>query len=642
MRHSKIHGSKAIAKDQSSPEQREPMKVFQMGYHQLDFANYFVQLGDRIEVARCWAKNNIITALLSVLNPPRTFSNFESGIILESFKKSLEDRIKDTVSKHSVYYWMHLYRRLAPENTFRHESLVSVMLYRQTMEAAFAKYGSLQIGNDLLQGNDIDPGEIMSGEVKRIHDELGIEYKPPPGIYVKEFSLSHFVELLSLERLVAEFRLVVAMLRRVYKRGRLVIENVKSYSVQNDNTTESLIQSLDRRNEIYGGHVTERGLPTDSEESVGPKYICLSPIYNVHRTTLKEYPQDHILGLNFKPVVENRSDFAPNFLLASIDMESYYLRHEFLSEFFAIEYGFSFTCFVQCITALFWLVIIASRETGVASGIEFMQRAYKIFTSTEHIVTSINSTIEVMVRNNATLPSIGKHKPDPDEIVRFLRVFTLNDSLRDYIDLAVRGPRPLVIEALPDHYILDYSALPNILHTTLSLKDANWTEKGILFENYIIDKLTQKGFRLWEQQKVLKANDDTKTEVDISFLLGTALFICECRSVGKSRAYERGEIQALDFRRKKLGEALEVCDRRADWLSSHRRGHNFEIPADIEVVIPIVVSPFVEYIWAANSMLWLTKEIPRICTPDELATLTSRDILSEIMNRPFIRYIVTK
>ena len=629
-RHSKIRKSKSRA------------KVFHFGYHRPVFASYFEQLGDRSEELRCWSTNSVVGALLSILNPPRIFSNIESDIILEGFKKSLEDRIKDIISKHSVYYWMHLYRRLAPENTFRHESLVSVGLYRQTMEAAFAKYGSLQAGNDLLAGTEIDPGEIMSGEVKRIHDELGIEFNPPPGIYVKEFSLSHFVELLSLERLVSEFCRVVAMLRRVYKGGWLVIENVKSYTVQNDNTTESLIQSLDRRNEIYGGHVTERGLPTDSGKSVGLKYVCLLPIYNVHRTTLKEYPQDRILGLNFKPVVKNRSDFTPNFLLASIDMEAYYLHHEFLSKAFVEEYGFSFTCFVQCITALFWLVIIASRETGVVSGIEFMQRAYKIFTSTEHIVTNINSTIEAMVRNNLTIPSIGNYEPDPDEIVRFLRVFTLSDSLRDYIDLAARGPRPLVIETLPDHYILDYSALPNILHTALSLKSANWTEKGTIFENHVIDKLTQKGFKLWERQKVLKANDDTETEIDTSFLLGTALFICECRSVGQSRAYERGERQALDFRREKFNDALETCDRRADWLAKHRRGRNFEIPEGIDIVIPIVVSPFVEYIWSADDMLWLTKQIPRVCTPDELATLTSRDILSEIISRPFIRYIIAK
>jgi hypothetical protein len=640
-RHSKIHSGKSIAKLPNSIEQQQPATLHQ-GYHQPVFYSYFKQLGDRSEVARCWATDNVIRALLSVLNPPKAFSNLESGVILESFKKSLEDRIKEIISKHSVYYWMHLYRRLAPENTFGHLSLVSVRLYRETMEAAFAKYGSLQIGNDLLQGTEIDPDEIMSGEVKRILNGLGAEFKPPPGIYIKEFSFSQFVELLSLERLVSEFCQVVAMLRRVYKGGSLVIENVKSYYVQNDNITELLIQSLDRRSELFSGHFTERGMPIDSSGGASPKYVCFLPIYNVYRVTLKEYPQDLIFVPNSKPVIGNRVDFAPNFLLAPQDMEAYYLHHEFLSKDFADEYGFTFKCFVQCMMSLSLLVIAISRETGVISGIEFMQRAYKFYTSTEHIVADINSMIESMIRKNLTVPHIEEYQPSPDEIARFLMAFTLNDRLTGQIDLATRGPRPLVIETFPNSYILDYSALPSILHNALSLKEADWTEKGIIFEDYVIEKLTQKGFRLWEHQKVLKANDDTETEIDISFLLGTALFICECRSVSRSKAYERGERQALDFRREKFNSALETCDRRADWLAKHRRGRNFEIPQGVDIVIPIAVSPFVEYIWSANEMLWLTKEIPRVCTPDELATLTSRDVLAKIVGRPFVRYIVVE
>jgi len=64
------------------------------------------------------------------------------------------------------------------------------------------------------------------------------------------------------------------------------------------------------------------------------------------------------------------------------------------------------------------------------------------------------------------------------------------------------------------------------------------------------------------------------------------------------------------------------------------------VPQGTDIIIPIVVSPFVEYIWSADKTLWLTKEIPRICTPEELASITDKDILSEIINKPFVKYIV--
>ncbi len=95
-----------------------------------------------------------------------------------------------------------------------------------------------------------------------------------------------------------------------------------------------------------------------------------------------------------------------------------------------------------------------------------------------------------------------------------------------------------------------------------------------------------------------------------------------------------------EFRREKFESALDDCDKLAEWLSKRRRGANFEVTQGIDIIIPIAVSPFVEYIWSSDETLWLTKEIPRVCTPDELSSITHRDILSEIVRKPFVRYVV--
>jgi hypothetical protein len=84
-----------------------------------------------------------------------------------------------------------------------------------------------------------------------------------------------------------------------------------------------------------------------------------------------------------------------------------------------------------------------------------------------------------------------------------------------------------------------------------------------------------------------------------------------------------------------LPPLVEVDDK-ANWLMSRRKGTNYEIPESIKIIIPIVVSPFVEYIWSTNEDLWLTKEIPRICTLKELKELV---LHKHTISEKHIRYV---
>lgn len=455
--------------------------------------------------------------------------------------------------------------------------------------------------------------------------------------------MSRFLELLSLERLVAEFCQVAADLRRAYKGGRLMVESTESYRVLNDSITESLIQSFDKRMEISGMTSTDAGVPIRPSDANRGR-ICLVPRYNFERESLQAYPQDHFLGFNGTDALELRDGVTPNFLLMPIDMSALYSRLSFVSEAFAEEYGFDLKCFVKCFLALCYIPFLKSQMTGLSAGSsfawEFLQRAYMPYVSFQSIVNDIQSVVDRMPRNGTIGPEIDAHPPTIDDIDRFLNAFMLRAELRQRIDLVTRGPRPLLIETWQGNYVVDFSALPSILLSGLYIQDADWTEKGTVFEDYMIEELTNKGFRLWERQKVLKASDGTQKEIDVSFLLGTALFVCECRCVGRSTSYERGEKKALDFRREKYEDALRDGDRLAEWLSKHKQGTNFEIPQHVQVISPVAVLPFVEYVWSDDEALWLTREIPRVCTPDELGRIANRAILSQIVHRPFVRYVM--
>ena len=58
------------------------------------------------------------------------------------------------------------------------------------------------------------------------------------------------------------------------------------------------------------------------------------------------------------------------------------------------------------------------------------------------------------------------------------------------------------------------------------------------------------------------------------------------------------------FRQRKLEEKLGQARSLGEWLRGNPRGANYEIPIQVRAVVPIVVSPFVEYLWSRDRDLW--------------------------------------
>ena len=130
----------------------------------------------------------------------------------------------------------------------------------------------------------------------------------------------------------------------------------------------------------------------------------------------------------------------------------------------------------------------------------------------------------------------------------------------------------------------------------------------------------------------------TAKEIDISFGVGSMLFICELKCIARSWAYERGETEALKYRQGKLENALNECEGKVEWLVQHPIGQNYAVPHEITHVIPVVISPFVEYIWSRSSRYWLTTAIPRVCTPDELVSVKEEN-LGHLVGAEYTRHI---
>lgn len=613
-------------------EGAQPTTQIHMPYHHAVFSLYFKELGDTVEEKRTAATKEVLTRFFSSFSIPARFPVEESTEVLQRLLVQLEEAIANLVGQHHLYYWLHLYRRLAPADSFGYQSITTVALYREITETSFLKYGKGEIGDDLIMGEGLDPKDIMSGEYIRAWREL---YNVEPsagqfnGVYIGKFGVEQFLQLLSLECLTAEYWYVTACLRRAYKGGALLVDGFDEYRLENDDDTESLIRSYDDRNEEIPTTVATSGIPLHTTLKEFKPGLCLLPQYNYERKKLGDLPCQVFWGIEQTPEWDS---LEPNFLWVPFDVETFYIRHEFLSEPFQERNGVSLESFVGCILALCSQLHVDNLEsdTGVY---QLLQRAYWTWSSLDTLIDRLVDLAEHVLPD-----SLKAHVPTRPEYEVFFKLLSWDPEDRSDYSLHTRGPRKLTMPTWPGTFIMDYAAIPGILFSLMYRLDADWTEKGLLFEDYVKRSLSDDNFKLWECQRQLVADDGTSKELDISFVLGPVLFVCELKCIGRSFAYERGETEALEYRRAKLEEAIHESEDKVDWLVQNSKGRNYALPGEVTRIVPLVVSPFVEYIWSRSAEYWVTQNIPRVCTPEELLKLKHSKI-DQLAKAPYTRVL---
>ncbi len=143
----------------------------------------------------------------------------------------------------------------------------------------------------------------------------------------------------------------------------------------------------------------------------------------------------------------------------------------------------------------------------------------------------------------------------------------------------------------------------------VSIKDQNF--KGTALEQatqFVPSLLPNKG---------CEATSGQKRQIDYAHAVGKHLVIAECKAVGRSIAFDRGDPAAIKYRNEKVIEAtLDKADEKGRWLAQNPKGKNYDISA-YEDILPIGVSPFVEFIPSSGFRYWIADRIPRVLTPEE-------------------------
>ena len=149
--------------------------------------------------------------------------------------------------------------------------------------------------------------------------------------------------------------------------------------------------------------------------------------------------------------------------------------------------------------------------------------------------------------------------------------------------------------------LLDLAAMTDCLSDLFRAVGFNATDpgsiKGKTFEAEVIRQATEAGFVTWECGRILKLDDDTPREIDASFIVGTTLFVVECKARSQNARVERGEYAAVKarwetLRDKHLGQAETL----KNFLEANRTGRNYEIPDSVTTIEHCVCTPAAEWI----------------------------------------------
>jgi hypothetical protein len=129
-----------------------------------------------------------------------------------------------------------------------------------------------------------------------------------------------------------------------------------------------------------------------------------------------------------------------------------------------------------------------------------------------------------------------------------------------------------------------------------------------------------------------KGFDGQSREFDFAARKGDILIIAECKATARSIAFDRGDWRAINFRTQKLEAALDQVDEKARWLRDHATGSNYTIK-ETRAILPVVVTPFVEYLPSLSDRYWLPDRIPRVMTPGEFTSLLTKSDFDSMVSQ---------
>jgi hypothetical protein len=283
-------------------------QIVSLPYHQPAFIQIGKLFNDgiRYELTQRFAK--VRSQLL--LERFQTYQVVDSDLAWARAKEVL-DRIDDEmqiiISRRSVAYWLHLYRRVGVALSPEHEDKtdhVTTGLVRQIAELAIQKHGLQVSSNEFGLSDKLSPELILGGWMKKGLKALQRDGASGEKIFrdyskyirksstwvIRDFSKKDLFNVYAIEGAAYQYWRLTALLRSTGKGARFFIDEAGDWQYTQDSSLRQLIISIDERNERRNGLSSLTGIWLDEESLMGRKEeggndqdVVFFPTYNSSR-----------------------------------------------------------------------------------------------------------------------------------------------------------------------------------------------------------------------------------------------------------------------------------------------------------------------------------------------------------------------
>ncbi|WP_264210865.1 hypothetical protein [Leisingera thetidis] len=548
--------------------------------------------------------------------------------------EEIERVMGDIISNHSTFFWHHLYRRtgttlhrLEGEKT----DPVTIRLVREILEIAFQKHGKLNETDDIGITTEVNPSDILGGWMIKgfasISKQNDFDWKSVSNkiiaskqYVITKFSETDFINLFRLQAYAYEYWRITALMRAVGKGASIVIKDDRNWLRSDPKDFAWLVSNFDRRNVEFHGCLTIRG-----------NWAAEPMIHNSHTDDTFLIPIE-----NTEQTFSHELNITTNFLPASFSAAGYLKACKPLQEAAQREFGFSLhhllavihglTIFGKAPTRVFTAGSLEqARILGDASMLNLVQRGYTTFTGDlESLGAEVHFRFKWAKIANA---------PDMRTTLKVLEFLSLTDEDKSEISLWSRGPAKIIIPTR-NGFIINLPRIPNLLFNLSAehmqgdekrwkLKAHEQNEQGSHFESEFRRAFKLSGLRPIHQR--IKYQGKLKGEIDAAVDIDGELYVFECYASPMRFDLERGKPSSIQARcfgnpegrgkyglNDKLKQVMDLCE----FLEKNKIGDNYDF-SKFEKFVPIVVSPFQEWIWEKSDKLWLNETTPRILSADE-------------------------
>lgn len=553
---------------------------------------------------------------------------------LLSILDELESELKKIIIKHSCFYWMHLFRRIAPVLSpaiGRRADETTTMEVRDIAEQAIFKFGKTNGKLDLVRSDLVPFNKVLGGMLQK----LLIDSKGASELYkqlmvsrrqlvIKDFRASDLADVYKIEGLAYQYWYIGAKLRASGKGVKVYTTDDFSIDERRTPDQSTLIESFDKRinkSDLGKGFTTNVGTLIFQNHQDGDDILMLAAI-NIQRYPLSKFFPKHTF----------EKEFSPNYLPGFIQIAKYYESHKYLERFFEKKHGFGLKEFCHASLIISQLLfgwhsldIKNLDEDGHILYYHKFQRGY-LFHGGD--ILDIKKEVLKLLTSSADLNSFSaEHTIEQlDKILDFL---TLTSEKQKFVSLWSSGPRYVFIQ-FQDNFICDYSAWFTIFRTLFfGLRNYDPTsQKGIEFEDTFALMAKNSDLHVVMQSTEIRV-EGKKREVDVAVKIGTHLYLLECKAAERPIDFAIGNPKSINSRIKDFSEKVAQVTTLEEFVLKNKKGDNYDFSWATDVT-GIVVSPYTEWIWSRSKELWLP-DYPN--TPRILSAIEAIDFLKKQANK---------